>query len=551
MLQINNHRRQTAAFTLLEMTVAMVASAFLLAGLGSVMFIARQVAYSPTAANRRAKSADIVNQISDELRYATVITQQTSQILEFVVADRNNDGTDERIRYEWSGTVGDPLRKTVNGGTAVDVLPSVYAFNVTLQQQAKTTTFTTTTDSAESVLQSNTAVVSGSDRDLTTASLEAQQINPGAFAVSIPANATNWNATKVDVQMRQRGSGSDTLLVQIRPTGDPNDEPTSNVSGQTSIAASTISSNTAWNTIVFPSPIRNLMFQRKYALVLAPSSGNPCRMNTNDTGASGVLETDDSGASWQYMSTRQIFYRLYGTYATPGTTYNLTRNYVSYTRLALQSGNQSSARIDTSIPMRNCPELLAAYWRTDFDRDPSTTNGNGDTTPDWAVTGGGTFDTTKLVNGIWTAAGAIETRPLNNFATTTTVEARCRNTSVGGNGAVILINADREAGVYAPLLVYLQKQSDGSQTLTLNGKTSDTSTSQLFTCSKLSAGFIRIRLTILPTNNLVNLQINDEDEGTFTYPTYAPTTSTDAYLKLYADVSSAEFDYAELRSGIN
>jgi hypothetical protein len=140
------HRRRLTAFTVLELVVAMVASAFLLAGLGSVMFIARQVAYSPTAASRRAKTADIVNQISDELRFATVITQQTSQILEFVVADRNNDGTAEKIRYEWSGVGGDPLRKTVNGGTAVDVLTSVYAFNVAVQQTSKTTTLTTTTD---------------------------------------------------------------------------------------------------------------------------------------------------------------------------------------------------------------------------------------------------------------------------------------------------------------------------------------------------------------------------------------------------------------------
>src|SRR6478735_8567204 len=143
-----NHRR---GFTMLEMIVAMVASAVLLAGLGSVMFIARQIAYSPTAANRRAKTGDLVNQISDELRYATIILQQTPQILEFVVADRNGDGTSEKIRYEWSGTVGDPLRKTINGGTAVDVLPTVNSFVVTLQQQAKTTTLTTTTESAETV----------------------------------------------------------------------------------------------------------------------------------------------------------------------------------------------------------------------------------------------------------------------------------------------------------------------------------------------------------------------------------------------------------------
>src|SRR5207245_1504877 len=112
--------------------------------------------------------------------------------------------------------------------------------------------------------------------------------------------------------------------------------------------------------------------------------------------AGGVLETDDAGASWQLMSTRQIYYRLYGTYTTPGTSYNVTRNYVSYVRLALQSGTLSSSRIDTSIPLRNSPELLATYWRTDFDRNPTTTDANNDSTADWAVTGGAAFDTTKL-----------------------------------------------------------------------------------------------------------------------------------------------------------
>ena len=159
-----------------------------MAGLGSVMFIARQVAYTPTAASRRAKTADIINQISDELRYATVITQQTAQILEFVVADRNNDGTAEKIRYEWSGVAGDPLRKTVNGGTAVDVLTSVYAFNVTLQQKSKTTTLTTTTDSSEAQLLGNASVVTGSYRDIDTSNYCAVQITPTALT-GIPANA--------------------------------------------------------------------------------------------------------------------------------------------------------------------------------------------------------------------------------------------------------------------------------------------------------------------------------------------------------------------------
>jgi hypothetical protein len=246
-----------------------------------------------------------------------------------------------------------------------------------------------------------------------------------------------------------------------------------------------------------------------------------------------------------------MYAKFYGTYTTPGTPSSVTRNYVSQVRIALQTGSQGFSRIDASAPLRNTPELLVSYWRTDFDRDPATTNANGDSVADWAVTGNTAFDTTKLVNGIWTATGAIETRPLADFTTTTTVEARCRNTTTGGNGAVLRINADRQGGQYGPILVYVKRQTDGTQTLTLNGKTSDAATRQLFSRTNLPGGFVRYQLTILPNDNLVNLQINGEDQGTYSYPTYAPTTSTDRYLTLFAHVSAAEVDYVDVRSGTN
>ncbi len=538
--------RTNRAFTILELMVAVIASSFLLVGLGSVMYIARQVAYSPTAASRRSRTADVANQISDELRYATVITQQTSQVLEFVVADRNNDGTAEKIRYEWSGTAGDSLRKTVNGGTPVDVLASVYAFAVTVQQKSKTTTLTTTTDSAETVLLASTNAITGNIREIDNINFSAQHIYPASFT-GVPSNAISWNCTKIDFHGKQDGTNTDTLTVQLRPSGDPNETPISTVLGQATIAESAITTSAGFNTVTFPSPVRDLVFQRAYEIVFTNQSGTgkPVALTVDDSAASGVLESYDAGNSWKYMTTRQMFGRVYGTYTTPGPSYNVTRNYVSYIRVALQSGTLSSARIDTSIPLRNSPELLATYWRTDFDRDPSATNANGDTTTDWAVTGGGTFDTTKLSNGIWTATGAIETRPLSDFTTTTIVEARCRNTSVGGNGAVAAIYVDRQSGQYAPLLVYLQKQTDGTQTLTLYGRTSDMVTKKLFSRSRLPSGFVRYRLTVLPANDVVNLTINDEDQGTYTYPKYSPTSTSDRYLTLYADTSSAEFDYVD------
>jgi hypothetical protein len=245
---------------------------------------------------------------------------------------------------------------------------------------------------------------------------------------------------------------------------------------------------------------------------------------------------------------RRYFYRLYGTYTTPGSTYNVTRNYVSHVSLSLQAATQSHSRVDARIPLANLPELLSSYWRADFNTDPTVTNANGDAVADWAYSGSGSFNAAGLVGGVWLASGALESRPLSDFTATTIVEARCRNTTVGGNGAVVRIHADRQGGQYAPLLAYLQRQADGSHSFTLNGRTSDFSIKQLFTRAKLPAGFIRFKLTILPQSNVVNLTINDEDQGTFTYPTYAPSSNTDRYVTLFADTSQAEFDYIDVRA---
>lgn len=538
--------------TLMELVAAMFASSFLLAGMGSVIFIARHVAYTPSEALNRTRAADVTSQICDELRYATVIIENTPKILEFVVADRNNDGVAEKIRYEWSGTVGHPLKKTVNAGTAADVLTSVNSFNITFQQKATTTAVTSTSESSEALLLNTATPSSPPGRDVDAVNFTGQVVNPGLFP-SVPGNAISWSATKIDFYGRQNGLGTETLRVQLRPCGDPTDRPTGNALGTVNVAESSLSASDAWNTVTFASPVRDLSFARRYALVFSQASGTgqAARLYYNTAGTTGVNDSTDSGATWDYTSTRQNYARVYGTYTTPGTTYNVTRNFVSSVRIALQSGSQANARIDASAPLLNSPELLTGYWRADFDRDPTTSNINGDTVSDWALPGGGSFDTTKLVGGIWTATGAIETRPLSNFTTTTIIEARCRNTSTGGNGAVVGIYADRQGGTYAPILVSVQRQVDGSQTLTLYGKTSDAAKKQLATRTNLPSGFVRFRMLILPTQNLVNLTINDENQGTYEYPTYAPSSNSDGYLTLFADTSTAEFDYVELRSGTN
>jgi hypothetical protein len=434
----------------------------------------------------------------------------------------------------------------------VPVLDSLNSFVISLQQTAKTTSFSTTNESAEQLLLTTASVQSTSRRDIDTSDLMAQVIVPSAFS-SIPANVLSWTLTKVDLYARQNSSADSTLAVQVRETGEWNDSPTSNVLGQVLIPESSLSGGDGWNTVTFASPVRDLTFNRRYSLVLAQltGSGQAARIPYADSTGTGVSDSTDGGASWQYLSARQMYAKFYGSYVTPGTTYTVTRNYVSNVGIQLQAGSQSLSRIDTRIPLRNLPELLASHWRTDFTTNPTTANANGDAVADWVYTGAGSFAASSIINGVWYASGALETRPLSDFATTTIVECRCKNSTVGGNGAVVRINADRQSGQYAPLFVSIQRQSDGSQNVTLYGKTSDSVNKLLCTRTKLSGGFVRFRLTILPSSNVVNLSVNDEDQGSFIYPTYAPSSSTDRYATLFADTSQAEFDYIDVRSASN
>jgi hypothetical protein len=534
--------------SLMELIAAMISSAVLLAGLGSVMLIGRQVAYTPSAATVRTETSEVASRLTDELQYATLLLGQSPQSLEFVIADRDGDGRAERIRYAWSGTPGDPLVKTVNGGTPKNILEAIEEFQAAYVLKPETMTLNTTSDSAEAPLFSHDGVDDDTDRDIENANYVAQHIFPTLFS-SRPANAICWNATKIAFYCDQADEDA-TLYVQMRSTGAPSASPTSEVLGQVAIPGSSV--NNGWNTAEFPSPIRGLALHRPVAATWLGTGGRAAKMVCSDAGMGGVFQSQNAGASWSLLTSSSMFYRIYGTYTVPGLSHGIVRNYVSHVQLVLQSGDQSHARVDTSVPLVNRPEQLSSYWRTDFDRNPTTSDADGDGTLDWAMPAG-TFDEGTLIGGVWDAAvGALNTQPPNDFTTTSIIDVRCRNTSSSGEGAVVHINADRQNGLYAPLTVKLKLQPDGkTQILTLLGWTSNTESVTLFTCPRLSDDFVTFRLTIVPQLKLVNLHVNDEDQGTYTYPLFAPPSNTDRFVTLSADTSRADFDYADVRVTAN
>lgn len=538
--------------TIIELVTAMVASAILLVGLGSVMLIARQIAYTPSASTQRLEASKVIGELSDELRLATYITERAPNLLAFVVADRDADGTDERIRYEWSGTPGDPLMRTYNGGDAVPVLDSVQDFNLDYTIETSNTSIETTTDSAEVLLLANTNLQLNTVRNITSSVWSAQQIDPSVFVTPPPADALSWNATRVEFQAVKGSLPTTAISVQLRSAGAPYNGPTSQVLGNVNVLGSSLTSSLDWNAATFPTPVRDLALHRKYALAWTSASAvPPARLRTDTQAASGVLESDDAGASWQFMSTKQVYYRLYGTYTTPGPTYDVSSSHLSNIDVRLQTGTQTHSRVEASISLANRPQVLSAYWHTDFDSDPTSSDSNGDGVADWQaatadeVVGSVPYDGASMSGGVWHVTGKLRTDPLNDFVEPTTVEVRFRDTSLWGSGAIAWINADWQGGLHAPLAVGAVLQDDGTQSLWLMGKINDATEVSLFEMHKLPSDFIRCRLTIVPDNDVVNVNINGEDVGTFSYPTYAPS-STDQFVAVYGDTSTAEFDYVEV-----
>lgn len=104
----NTRRGFRVGFTLIELVVSLSISSILLIAIGGTITIAVQAlpsnSDSSTVYLDRASS---MNALATDLRYATSVIASSATMIEFTVADRDDDNVEETIRYEWSGTTGD------------------------------------------------------------------------------------------------------------------------------------------------------------------------------------------------------------------------------------------------------------------------------------------------------------------------------------------------------------------------------------------------------------------------------------------------------------
>lgn len=172
-------RASSRGFTLIELVASMLSAAILILGLMSSLYIAAQSTDADrTPAPSALKTSRIAEQIVNELNSATGFNVRGANTIEFTVPDRDNNGSDETIRYEWSGTAGDALQRKLNSGELFDFAENVHAFNLEYATYSVTTGAETKTYQSRVTMTLQVSAFSAAAMTATCQILNQPEIGP-------------------------------------------------------------------------------------------------------------------------------------------------------------------------------------------------------------------------------------------------------------------------------------------------------------------------------------------------------------------------------------
>ncbi len=358
---------------MVELVASVAAMSVLMGGIGSAMLLASHALPDGKASgDALLRGYRTAEQIVGELYCAETFTLRTATAVEFTVADRDDDASPETIRYEWSGTAGDPLTRRYNGATAVDVLPDAYEFDLTYEV---TTTSETTTQTGISYVN-----------DMLLASFDGWEGVPPT-PKDTPVNVTNW----VSEYFQVTGAPADAtelvfttanVMARTNDMAMPPDGMSVGIyrtSGGVTPAATPITADTgvfpisgmmyAWAEASFPGVTITDLADQEYCLVLKGVATTPFWAQyyyAQGAPADGMVQTwtSDGGGKWDPRASAQnkqdLRFYVYGSFTIDGTTeVTVDRYFVQAVRLALRAGTDTMAHLETDVQVLNAVEVAS------------------------------------------------------------------------------------------------------------------------------------------------------------------------------------------------
>lgn len=348
------------AFSMVELIFGMAVSTILLGALTSAMVIAtRAVPDVDSPLTAAIDGAAAVDQMTTDLFTAHTITASSATMLEFQVADRNNDGCPETIRYEWSGVAGEALKRKYNDATAQTAVADVYEFELMYDATTLGQSFTSAAnESNETLLASNVGAKLRTDWPVTSTSWIGQHFHP-----TLPADAVSWKVTRVEFLARVSGTNDGIARVELRYPG-AGSRPTGALIADANLLERELPTTYLWRSAIFTStpaisPASDIAFVVK-SLYGAQALDVQYQQGKAVVGSDALVYTSNAGGTWTAATNQGLLYKVYGT-ATAASKPTVSRiDTVNSVYIKLRAGTNDAARVETTVPLPNEPEVTGA-----------------------------------------------------------------------------------------------------------------------------------------------------------------------------------------------
>jgi len=357
-------------FTLIEVAVSLVIVSIIVSSLGSIIVLTSRALPGAAGANESTLAASLsLDQLRSELRFATKVSEATATAITFTVPDRDSDLLDETIRYSWAGP-GSPLLRQYNGKAAAPVAASLNSFAITYTKNKYTTVTsgTTTWDSGEVQLAGFTtfgglSVSNNLTLSTTTWGSEAFAIDQ----VTLPADTTRFEITRVSLKLRKSGAGADLTVGIHLPSATGSSIPAASpIATPATIPVASLPTSYGWvdaaiTGVVFPDASK-----QNFVLVCKGTAGTAALLQYLSIATAAIDSnvfrwTTNSGSTWQPTLNLQLQdapFAVYGKYQRQITANVNTDTYtLGSVSVSLQATTASSTRIDTGIEALNEPSI--------------------------------------------------------------------------------------------------------------------------------------------------------------------------------------------------
>jgi len=276
-------------------------------------------------------------------------------MVDFTVADRDGDDVVETLRWEWSGTAGDPLTRQYNGADPVALLEGVQGLTLTYHVDLLTEEVTPENESAEALLIGYDAT-----ENLGSPDVDYDEWRGQYFLPDLPHDALSWKVTRVGFYARASGLPVQIAKVQLRlPTAQ--NQPSSTVLEEKTMYENTLTNDFLLQEYSFSS-VSGLSPDQGLCLVFTGSSDfDACLLRAQSAGAgmpdSHFLKSTNHGSSWSTYDDKALLFSIYGTVTTPGPPQIESAYLLKSVDIDLQPSTHTHSSIRTGVAILNLPRV--------------------------------------------------------------------------------------------------------------------------------------------------------------------------------------------------